>query len=44
MNFLHLVITPPESSLLYQGKYDPVLVGLSIVVAIFAAYASLLVS
>jgi PAS domain S-box-containing protein len=44
LGFLHLVITPPESSLLYRGNYDPVLVGLSIVVAIFASYASLLVS
>jgi len=44
LNFLPLVITPPESSVLYRGSYDPVLVGLSIVVAIFASYASLLVS
>jgi diguanylate cyclase (GGDEF)-like protein/PAS domain S-box-containing protein len=44
LNFLHLVISPPESSVLYAGNYDPVLVSLSIVVAIFASYASLLVS
>ncbi|MEN6587127.1 MAG: EAL domain-containing protein [Sulfuricella sp.] len=44
LNFLHLVLTPPESSVLYTGNYDPVLVGLSIAVAIFASYASLLVS
>ncbi len=44
LNFLHLVISPPESSLLYTGNYDPLLVILSVVVAIFASYASLLVS
>ncbi len=44
LNFLHLVIAPPESSVLYTGNYDPVLVSLSVVVAIFASYASLLVS
>jgi len=44
LNFLHLVISPPESSVLYAGSYDPVLVSLSIVVAIFASYAALLVS
>jgi diguanylate cyclase (GGDEF)-like protein/PAS domain S-box-containing protein len=43
-NFLHLIISPPESSLLYAGNYEPVLVGFSIGVAIFAAYAALLVS
>lgn len=30
--------------MLYAGSYDPVLVSLSIIVAIFASYASLLVS
>jgi len=44
LNFLPLVITPPESSVLYRGNYDPVLVVLSVAVAIFASYASLLVS
>lgn len=44
MNFLHLFISPPESSLLYAGNYDPVLVSLSIIIATFASYASLLVS
>jgi diguanylate cyclase (GGDEF)-like protein/PAS domain S-box-containing protein len=44
LDFLHLVLSPPESSVLYQGNYDPVLVILSIAVAIFASYASLLVS
>ncbi|MDO8770214.1 MAG: EAL domain-containing protein [Burkholderiaceae bacterium] len=43
-DFFHLFIAPPDSSLLYTGHYDPVLVSLSIVVAIFASYASLLVS
>ena len=36
--------SPPDDSLLYAGHYDPVLVLLSVVVAIFASYASLLVS
>jgi len=44
LNFLPLVFSPPESSVLYTGNYDPVLVSLSIVVAIFASYASLLVA
>ncbi|MFA7399709.1 MAG: MHYT domain-containing protein [Sideroxydans sp.] len=43
-NFLHFVISPPESSLLYSGSYDALLVILSIAIAIFASYASLLVS
>jgi diguanylate cyclase (GGDEF)-like protein/PAS domain S-box-containing protein len=38
------VASPPDDSLLYAGHYDPVLVLLSVVVAIFASYASLLVS
>lgn len=44
LNFLQLTLTPPESSVLYRGNYDPVLVSLSVVVAIFASYAALLVS
>jgi diguanylate cyclase (GGDEF)-like protein/PAS domain S-box-containing protein len=44
LDFLPLVVTPPDSSLLYTGHYDPVLVGLSIFAAIFASYAALLVS
>ena len=44
LNFLHFVLSPPESSVLYTGSYDSVLVGLSIAVAIFASYASLLVA
>jgi len=34
----------PGESMLYLGQYDPLLVGLSIAIAIFAAYAALLVS
>ncbi|OQW89895.1 MAG: hypothetical protein BWK72_01250 [Rhodoferax ferrireducens] len=37
-------LMPPDSSLLFEGFYDPVLVGYSVVVAVFAAYAALLVS
>jgi len=39
-----LFISPPADNLLYEGNYDPVLVSLSIIVAIFSAYASLRVS
>ncbi len=41
---LPLVNTAPESSLLYTGNYDFLLVGFSIAVAIFASYAALLVT
>ena len=44
LDFLHLVVAAPDSSLLYAGLYDPVLVTLSVVVAMFASYAALLVS
>ncbi len=44
LDYLHLVVTAPQNSLLYTGNYDPLLVGLSIVVAIFASYAALQVS
>ncbi len=44
LDFFRLVVSPPESSVLYTGSYDPVLVGLSVFVAILASYASLLVS
>lgn len=44
LHFLQLVLTPPDSSLLYIGHYDPLLVGLSIGVAILAAYAAFLVA
>lgn len=39
-----LLLNHPESSLLYTGHYDPVLVALSIIVAMFTSYASLLVT
>ena len=39
-----LVFAPPENSVLFSGHYDFVLVGLSILVATLASYASLLVS
>ncbi len=44
LSFQHLIFTPPESSLLYEGNYDPLLVCLSIFVAILASYAALMVS
>ncbi|MES2072108.1 MAG: EAL domain-containing protein [Pseudomonadota bacterium] len=44
LEYLHLVVAAPETSLLYAGSYDPVLVSLSVVVAIFASYAALLAS
>ena len=44
LNFIHLVISQPDDNVLYQGAYDPVLVIFSILVAIFASYASLVVS
>ena len=44
LSFLDLVVAAPDASLLYTGHYDPILVGLSVATAIFASYASLLVS
>ncbi len=44
MNLLNLVSRAPPDNLLYMGFYDPVLVGLSVTVAVFASYAALLVS
>ncbi len=44
LEFSPLVFAPPDSSLLYKGHYDSVLVVVSIVIAIFASYAFLLVS
>lgn len=41
---LNLIIAPPQGSVLYSGNYDFILVTLSLVVAIFASYAALLVS
>jgi diguanylate cyclase (GGDEF)-like protein/PAS domain S-box-containing protein len=43
-NYLQLITDAPPSSLLYEGRYDPLLVILSVVAAIFASYAALLVS
>jgi diguanylate cyclase (GGDEF)-like protein/PAS domain S-box-containing protein len=43
-NYLNLITAVPSSSLLYEGRYDALLVMLSVVVAIFASYAALLVS
>ena len=39
-----LFIPPPDSSLLYNGNYDPILVALSFGVAFFASYVALLVA
>jgi PAS domain S-box-containing protein len=43
-HYLHLVLSPPDSSLLYIGIYRPGLVVLSVVIAIFASYVGLLVA
>jgi diguanylate cyclase (GGDEF)-like protein/PAS domain S-box-containing protein len=43
-DYLQLVVGAPESSLLLVGRYNPVLVGLSVVIAIFASYAAFLVT
>jgi diguanylate cyclase (GGDEF)-like protein/PAS domain S-box-containing protein len=43
-DFPEIFVSPTNSSLLYSGHYDPVLVCLSVAVAVFASYASLLVS
>ncbi len=37
---LQFLDSPPDTSLLYVGIYDPWLVGLSILIAVFAAYAA----
>ena len=44
LNFLPLVTSVPGSEALYMGHYDPLLVVLSIGIAIFSSYAGLLVS
>jgi len=41
---LEFVSTVPPDNLLYQGHYQPLLVGASLLIAIFASYAALLVS
>jgi diguanylate cyclase (GGDEF)-like protein/PAS domain S-box-containing protein len=43
-DFLALFIAPPDSSLIYTGVYDLLLVTMSLVVAVLASYAALLVS
>ncbi|MDD5329241.1 MAG: EAL domain-containing protein [Sulfuricella sp.] len=43
-DLLHLVFSAPDSSLLYAGHYDPLLVVLSVGIAIFASHASFMVS
>jgi diguanylate cyclase (GGDEF)-like protein/PAS domain S-box-containing protein len=44
MRYLDLVSAAPDSSLLYAGHYDPVLVALSIAIAVFSSYTALLVA
>jgi hemerythrin-like metal-binding protein/PAS domain S-box-containing protein len=44
LNFLPVILAPPETALLYQGHYDVALVACSVMLAIFASYASLQVS
>jgi hypothetical protein len=43
-NFLNIALTPPADSVLYAGNYDYILVSLSLLVAVLASYAALLVS
>ena len=43
-DFIRLFIALPDSSLIYTGVYDAVLVAMSLVVAVLASYAALLVS
>ncbi len=40
----HFFVAAPANNLLYEGFYDPVLVAASVLVAVLAAYAALLVS
>ena len=44
LDFLQLILTPPNSSLLYEGQFDPLLVALSVTIAVFASYTALIVS
>lgn len=44
LNALPSIFEAPKDNLLYVGKYDPLLVTLSIAIAILASYAALLVS
>lgn len=43
-DFLHFAATPPDTSLLYRGSYDPLLVLLSLAIALFASHAALAVA
>jgi diguanylate cyclase (GGDEF)-like protein/PAS domain S-box-containing protein len=43
-SFQQFFVSAPANNLLYEGFYDPVLVGFSVLVAVLAAYAALLVS
>ena len=42
--FISFAATPPDTSLLYVGFYDPSLFILSVLIAMFAAYAALMVA
>ena len=42
--FISFAATPPDTSLLYVGFYDPSLFILSVLNAMFAAYAALMVA
>ncbi len=44
LEFLRIVSSAPDASLLYVGHYDPLLVTLSLAIAVFASYAALLVA
>jgi len=44
LEFLRVVSAAPDSSLLYVGHYDPLLVTLSVAIAVFASYSALLVA
>lgn len=44
LDFFHLVMAAPDSSLLYTGHYDPLLVASSLAIAIFSSFTALLIS
>lgn len=44
LDFLQIVLSPPDDSLLYVANYDWLLVLFSVLVAIFASYAALVVA
>jgi C4-dicarboxylate-specific signal transduction histidine kinase/NO-binding membrane sensor protein with MHYT domain/ActR/RegA family two-component response regulator len=43
-DIFHFVLAAPETSLLYVGHYDPLLVAFSVIAATFASFTALLVS